>query len=81
MPTVLTVDWIPMNGDFSSKSAVHVLNWVSRVDVGAGAIFIPITLRQETFFYRLDSVGSGFGIMDFLASSKVAQQDLESLWM
>lgn len=44
MPTVLTVDGIPMNGDFSSKSAVHVLNWVSRVDVGAGAVFVAVTL-------------------------------------
>ena len=60
-----------------SKSAVHVLNWVSRVGIGAGAVFVAVTLGQETFFYRSDSVGSGFGIMDFFPSSKVAQQVLE----
>jgi hypothetical protein len=48
------------------KFTVHVLNWVSRVDVGAGAVFVTVTLGQETFFYRPDSVGSGFRIMDFL---------------
>ena len=59
------------------KSVVHVLNWVSRVGIGAGAVFVAVTLGQETFFYRSDSVGSGFGIMDFFPSSKVAQQVLE----
>ena len=55
MPTVLTVDGIPMNGDFSSKSAVHVLNWVSRVGVGAGAVFVGVTLEQETFIVQTRS--------------------------
>jgi hypothetical protein len=59
------------------KSAVHVLNWVSRDHVGAGAVFVAVTLGQETFFYRSDSVGSGLGIIGFFPGSKVAQQDLE----
>jgi hypothetical protein len=63
-------------GDFFQlgRSVVHVLNWVSRDDVGAGAVLVAVTLAQETFFYRLDSIGSGFGIMDFFPSSKVARQ-------
>ena len=37
------------------KSAVHVLNWVSRVGVGAGAVFVGVTLEQETFIVQTRS--------------------------
>jgi hypothetical protein len=36
------------------KSAVHVLNWVSRYDIGAGPVFVAVTLWTRDFLLSFE---------------------------